>query len=232
MKISIIIPAFNEEKTLNEVVQRVYGVDLGPIEKEVIISNDGSSDGTRDVMVNLVKEFPNLKTYSSPTNLGKGAAVRLGMAISTGEVIILQDADLELNPAEYPNLLQPFLENKADIVYGSRFILKTANIPKRTRLSNWILTLFTNFLFGCHLTDMETGYKAFKRDLVKGLRLRCVRFDFEPEITAKFVMAGYKINEIPVNYKPRTVTEGKKIAWRDGVEALYTMLRCRFIDQR
>ena len=232
MKVSIIIPAYNEEKTLNEVVQRVYSVDLERIEKEVIISNDGSSDGTRDVMANLVKEFPNLKTYSSPTNLGKGAAVRLGMAISTGDVIILQDADLELNPADYPNLLQPFLENDADIVYGSRFLRKTANIPKRTRLSNWILTLFTNLLFGCHLTDMETGYKAFKRDLVKGLRLRCVRFDFEPEITAKFVMAGYRIKEIPVNYIPRTVTEGKKIAWRDGVEALYTLLRCRFIDQR
>jgi glycosyltransferase involved in cell wall biosynthesis len=232
MKVSIIIPVYNEEKTISEVVQHVFSADVGDIEKEVIISDDGSWDNTPTIIRQLQLIYPQLRTYSSPINLGKGAAVRLGIAMSTGEVIILQDADLELNPAEYSTLLKPFLEQRASVVYGSRFLRRMSGVSRRTRLANWSLTLLTNLLFGSRLSDMETGYKAFRRDVVKGLKLRCVRFDFEPEITAKFLLAGHKILEVPVHYAPRTAKEGKKIAWRDGVEAVYTLLRCRFIDSR
>ena len=230
-KLSIVIPVYNEENTLEEIVDRVYSVDLGEIEREIIISNDGSSDRTTEIIAQLQSKYPGLVCYQSSTNLGKGAAVRLGIAISTGDIITIQDADLELDPNDYPGLLTPLIDRRATIVYGSRF-LKSNRRPFTTALlANRFLTFLTNFLFGGHLSDMETAYKMFRREMLEGIRLRCVRFDFEPEITSKFLKKGYQILEVPISYHPRTVQTGKKISWVDGYEAIYTLIRCRFFDR-
>jgi dolichol-phosphate mannosyltransferase len=230
MKLSIIIPVYNEEKSLEEIVNRVFAVNLGNIDKEVIVSNDGSRDKTHQVIQDLHEKFPGLISYHSPTNLGKGAAVRIGLAISTGEIITIQDADLELDPNDYPSLVTPILNHETKIVYGSRFLHSKVKINRTSFLANRFLTILTNILFGGHLTDMETAYKMFLRETLDGVRLRCVRFDFEPEITANFFKKGYRIVEVPVTYKPRTVQSGKKISWVDGYEAIYTLIRCRFFD--
>jgi glycosyltransferase involved in cell wall biosynthesis len=230
-KISIVIPVYNEEQSVAEVLNQVCAVDLGGLVKEIIISDDGSTDNTHDIITKYARTATEVvKVHTSPTNLGKGAAVRLGISQSSGDVIIIQDADLELSPQEYTKLLQPILAGEATVVYGSRFANPENKIPRRTRWANWFLTQLTNLLFGGRLTDMETAYKLFRREAIMGLKLRCVRFDFEPEVTAKLLRAGYKIHEIPISYIPRTVMEGKKISWIDGVEAVYTLLRCRFLD--
>jgi glycosyltransferase involved in cell wall biosynthesis len=232
-KISVVIPVFNEQDTIEEVVNRVCGVGLGLIEKEVIISNDGSTDETTGIVERIQTEHAEIvRTWTSPTNLGKGAAVRLGMSLATGDVIIIQDADLELDPAEYGRLLAPLIDNVADVVYGSRFLHATSKIKMHTRLANRFLTFLTNLLFGARLTDMETAYKVFRREVAAGLRLRCVRFDFEPEITANILMAGYPIYEVPISYNPRTSAKGKKISWIDGIDAIYTLFRCRFLEPK
>jgi glycosyltransferase involved in cell wall biosynthesis len=232
-KLSIVIPVYNEQDTIHEVVERVCAVDLGNIQKEIIISNDGSTDATPAVIKNICEEHNDIvSVYTSPTNLGKGAAVRLGMSLATGDVIIIQDADLELNPDEYSNLLEPIIKEQADVVYGSRFLNPSSYISKRTRLANRFLTTLTNILFRGRLSDMETAYKVFKREVIRDIKLRCVRFDFEPEITAKLLLAKQKIVEVPISYNPRTVNEGKKISWIDGIEAIYILLRCRFLDTR
>lgn len=230
MKLSIIIPVYNEEESLEEIVDRVFSVDFGNIDKEVIISNDGSQDRTYDVIQKLQQIYPELISYHSPINLGKGAAVRQGLAISTGGIITIQDADLELDPQDYPHLLTPLLKGEANIVYGSRFLKSEIKLNRTSRLANRFLTFLTNILYGSHLTDMETAYKMFFRESLNGIKLRCVRFDFEPEITAKFLKRKYKILEIPISYHPRTIQAGKKISWVDGYEAIYTLLRCRFFD--
>jgi glycosyltransferase involved in cell wall biosynthesis len=229
MKLSIIIPVYNEEQTIAEVIERVWAVDLAGLEREVIIANDGSSDGTRRAIdsspwINDAR----VKSYDSPINLGKGAAVRLGLAFATGDILLVQDADLELDPNEYGRLLAPILEGRADVVYGSRFLNPTDRVALRRRLANRFLTLLTNVLFGARLTDMETAYKVFRREVIQGVRLRCVGFDFEPEITAKVLKAGIRIVEVPIGYKPRREDEGKKVRWVDGVDAIYTLLKCRF----
>ena len=227
--LSVVIPVYNEEATIAAVVEKILGLDLGGLDLEVIISDDGSTDGTAEAISEIRNQHATLvRTHTSPTNLGKGAAVRLGMALASGDVIILQDADLELNPEEYGRLLQPIAEGKADVVYGSRFMSENRKIPFRTRLANRFLTLLTNVLYGARLTDMETAYKAFRAEVVKPLKLRCVRFDFEPEVTARVLQAGYKILEVPVSYDPRTPLEGKKVRFADGIEAILTLLRCRF----
>jgi dolichol-phosphate mannosyltransferase len=230
-KLTVVIPVYNEQDTISEVVERVCAVDLGDLEKEIIISDDGSTDATPVAVEKARKEHAEVvRVHTSPTNLGKGAAVRLGMSLATGDVIIIQDADLELDPTEYSRILEPLLTNRAEVVYGSRFLKPTSHIPMKTQLANRFLTLLTNLLFGSHLTDMETAYKAFSRDVIAGIRLRCVRFDFEPEVTAKLLRAGYRIYEVPISYNPRTAEEGKKISWIDGIEAVYALLRCRFLD--
>jgi dolichol-phosphate mannosyltransferase len=231
MKLSIIIPAYNEEDSIEKVVTAVYNVNLGEIEKEVIISNDGSRDRSYEIIQNLERRYPGLISYHLPTNLGKGAAVRLGIAISTGEILTIQDADMELDPSEYPRLLAPLLKQDSKVVYGSRFLGSKVKLNRTSRLANQFLTTLTNILFGAHLTDMETAYKMFFRETLEGIRLRCVRFDFEPEITASFLKKGYKIMEVPISYKPRTVQAGKKISWVDGYEAIYTLIRCRFFHR-
>jgi dolichol-phosphate mannosyltransferase len=228
-KLTVVIPVYNEEGTINELVERVCAVNLGDIVKEVIIVDDGSTDSTPAKLKIICRSHSEVvRVYSCPTNLGKGAAVRLGMSLATGDVIIIQDADLELNPEEYVNILAPIINNQSDVVYGSRFMQHQSHIPTRACLANRLLTTLTNLLFGSRLTDMETAYKAFRRETIADMRLRCVRFDFEPEITAQLLKAGHRIEEIPIAYNPRTINEGKKISWIDGIEAVYTLLRCRF----
>jgi glycosyltransferase involved in cell wall biosynthesis len=231
MKLSIIIPVYNEEESIEEIVDRVYEVDFGGIEVEVIISNDGSSDRTGSVIQKLTQKYPGLIAYHSPINLGKGAAVRLGISFSSGDIITIQDADLELDPHDYPRLLAPLLNNQAKVVYGSRFLHSQVKLKRTSRLANRFLTFLTNLLYGSHLTDMETAYKMFFREAIHGIRLRCVRFDFEPEITAKFLRHGFNILEVPISYRPRTIQAGKKISWIDGYEAIYTLIRCRYFDK-
>ncbi len=229
--LSIIIPVHNEEKTVAEIIRRIYAVDLGEISREVIVSNDGSTDGTAQIIDDLKQQYPDLVVYHSPTNLGKGAAVRLGFALSTGDLITIQDADMELDPGEYPRLLTALLTDGLKVVYGSRFLKSNVSLNRTSRTANRFLTSLTNLLFGGHLTDMETAYKMFVREALNGIRLRCVHFDFEPEITANFLKKGYSIKEVPISYQPRTVQSGKKISWVDGFEAIFTLLRCRFFDR-
>jgi len=228
MKLSIIVPVYNEQQTINEVIERVMAVDLGAIEREVIIANDGSCDGTRRVIEERGwLRDPRVRLCENPINLGKGAAVRHGLAAATGDILLIQDADLELNPEEYGSLLAPILERRSDVVYGSRFLGPTGRIPLKTRVANRFLTTLTNVLFGGRLTDMETAYKVFRRDVIRSIRLRCVGFDFEPELTARILLAGHRIFEVPVGYEPRTSTEGKTIGWVDGLDAVYALLKCR-----
>jgi glycosyltransferase involved in cell wall biosynthesis len=233
MKLSIIIPVYNEAQTISEVVERVLAVDLGSIEKEVIVSNDGSSDGTRSVIdTSHWVGDPRVKTYHNQINLGKGAAVRLGLHFATGDILLIQDADLELDPQEYGGLLAPILAGATDVVYGSRFLKATGAISMRTRVANRGLTMVTNLLFGARLTDMETAYKVFRRQVLDDIRLRCVGFDFEPEMTAKVLLSGRRIVEVPIGYHPRRVEEGKKVRWIDGVDAIYALLKCRLTHQK
>jgi len=228
VKLSIIIPVYNEEQTISAVLDRVFAVDLGALDREVIIANDGSSDGTRRALdASRWINHPGVRSYDSPINLGKGAAVRLGMGFATGDILLIQDADLELDPGEYGRLLAPILDGRTAIVYGSRFLRPATRVARRRRLGNWCLTQLTNVLFGARLTDMETAYKVFRREALEGIRLRCVGFDFEPEITAKFLRAGRTILEVPIGYNPRRFDEGKKIHWIDAVDAVYTLFKCR-----
>lgn len=228
MKLSIIIPVYNEEQTIGEVIERVWMVALDGVEREVIIANDGSSDGTRlAIDASRWSHDTRVKIYNSPINLGKGAAVRFGIGMATGDILLVQDADLELDPNEYGRLLAPILEGRTDVVYGSRFLKPTARVAFRRRVANQFLTVLTNILFGARLTDMETAYKVFRREALDGIRLRCVGFDFEPEITAKLLRAGRRILEVPIGYQPRREDEGKKIRWIDGVDAIYTLIKCR-----
>jgi len=228
MKLSIIIPVYNEEQTIGEVIDRVWKVELDGLEREVIIANDGSSDGTRHAIdASRWSHDARVRTWNSPINLGKGAAVRFGIGMATGDILLVQDADLELDPNEYGRLLAPILEGKTDIVYGSRFLQPSGRVAFRRRVANQFLTVLTNLLFGSRLTDMETAYKVFRREALDGIRLRCVGFDFEPEITAKMLRAGRRILEVPIGYQPRRMDEGKKIRWIDGVDAIYTLIKCR-----
>ena len=229
MRVSVIIPVYNEEQTIQEVLERVAAVDLGAIEKEIVIANDGSTDSTGRMIDErrLPPDLP-VHVYHSPINLGKGAAVRLGLAFATGDVLLIQDADLELDPNEYSLLLQPLLDGRADVVYGSRFLTPTSRVPVKARAANRFLTILTNVLFGGRLTDMETAYKVMRRSALEGIRLRCVGFDIEPELTARMLLAGRRIVEVPISYNPRTLNEGKKMRWVDGVDAVYALFMCRF----
>jgi glycosyltransferase involved in cell wall biosynthesis len=229
MRLSVIIPVYNEEQTIQEVLERVAAVDLAGIEKEIVIANDGSTDDTGRMIDErrLPPDLP-VHVYHSPINLGKGAAVRLGLAFATGDVLLIQDADLELDPNEYSSLLQPLLDGRADVVYGSRFLRPTSRVPAKARAANRFLTILTNVLFGGRLTDMETAYKVIRRSALEGIRLRCVGFDIEPELTARMLRAGRRIVEVPISYNPRTLNEGKKMRWVDGVDAVYALFKCRF----
>lgn len=228
-KLSIVIPVYNEESTVGEVIERVLAVDLGVIGKEIIVCDDGSVDGSHEVIERERAAHSDVvQVHTSVINLGKGAAVRFGLKYATGDVILIQDADLELDPSEYTRLLEPLTKGQADVVYGSRFKARNANISLKTRAANRLLTEMTNVLYGGQLTDMETAYKVFRREALAGIRLRQVNFDFEAEITGKLLRAGCHIVEVPVKYNPRTHLAGKKISWADGIEAIYTLCKYRF----
>ena len=231
MKLSIIIPVYNEEQTISEVIERVWMVDLGDLEREVIIVNDGSSDGTRRAIdTSRWINDPRVTTYNSPINLGKGAAVRMGLGFATGDILLVQDADLELDPNEYTLLIAPLLEGRADVVYGSRF-LGTHRVFLLTHyLGNRLLTFITNVLYNTMLTDMETCYKVMRADVLRSIELKSNGFGIEPEITAKVFKRRYKVYEVPISYDGRGYDEGKKITWRDGVVALWVLLKYRFME--
>lgn len=226
MKLSVLIPVYNEESTIGEVIARVAAV---PIDKEVIIVDDGSTDRSAEIVRAHGSRVRHL--HASRLNLGKGAAIRVGLTYATGDIAIIQDADLELDPNEYDRILAPIVKGDAAVVYGSRFRQENA-IPYRTRLANRVLTTLTNLLYGGELTDMETAYKAFRLDVIRGIRLTSMRFEIEPEITAKLLRAGHRIFEVPITYRPRTHEEGKKIGVRDGLLAIWTLLRYRIADPR
>jgi glycosyltransferase involved in cell wall biosynthesis len=225
--LSVVIPCYNERATIAEIVRRVRAV--AP-EAEIIISDDGSTDGTRDILATL-KESPNVRVILRETNGGKGAALHTAFEAAQGEIILIQDADLEYDPRDYPALLRPIEEGIADVVYGSRFL----GGARRAMLfwhmvANQLLTLMTNILYDTILSDMETGYKVFKAEVIKGILLRARRFDFEPEVTAKILKRRYRIFEVPIVFAPREYSEGKKIGLRDAFEAVWTLIKYRFVD--
>ncbi len=225
MKLSIVMPCYNEISTIEQIVAKVLEVPLG-VDRELVIVDDGSSDGTRAYLDNL-RSSPQIQVIFHEQNKGKGAALRTGFQHATGDLIIVQDADLEYDPDEYPKLLKPILDGKADVVYGSRFI---GNGSHRVlyfwhSLGNKFLTLMSNVFTNLNLTDMEVCYKVFKRHILDEIRLEEDRFGFEPEFTAKIARNGYTIYEVGISYAGRTYEEGKKINWRDGVRAIYVILK-------
>lgn len=221
--LSVIIPVYNEKSTISEVIEKVSAVELS-VEKEIIVVDDGSTDGTVEALE--LSKGKLARTYLTPVNVGKGAAVRIGLTMVTGDIILIQDADLELDPNEFATLLAPIIDGEASVVYGSRF-LKNNSVPRSRILANQFLTWMTNILFRTKLTDMETAYKAFTREAADKLHLEANRFEIEPELTAQFARLGYKIVEVPITYRPRTTLEGKKIKWKDGVKALWTLVKYR-----
>jgi glycosyltransferase involved in cell wall biosynthesis len=224
MKLSVVIPVYNEAATIAELIGRVHAVD---VPKQIIVVDDGSTDGTREVLEALQERYANMRVLRQPRNRGKGAALRLGFQHATGDFVLVQDADLEYDPAEYPVLLKPLIEGKADVVYGSRFLT-----TKQHRVlffwhsvGNHLLTLISNMLTNLNLTDMETGFKVFRRDVIQSIKLEQNRFGFEPEVTVKIARMKLRIYEVGISYYGRTYEEGKKISWRDGVKALWCILR-------
>jgi len=224
MKISVVIPVYNEINTIRSIIERVNAV---PLDKEIIVVDDCSTDGTRDELGRLEADIPVLKVIYKDANEGKGAAIHEAFRAVSGDIVIIQDADLEYYPEEYPRLIEPIVAGKADVVYGSRFLGSHRVFTFSHYLGNKLLNFMTNLLFNCIFTDMETCYKAFRADIIKRLKLRSKSFGFEPEFTANVVKRGYKIYEVPISYDGRSFTEGKKITWRDGIIALYWLLRCK-----
>jgi len=228
MKLSIVIPAFNEADTILELIRRVREVPLA-VEREIIIVDDFSTDGTRRLLEGLAME--GIKVILHPKNMGKGSALRTGFAAAEGDIILVQDADLEYNPAEYPVLLGPILDGRADAVYGSRFL----GGPHRVlyfwhSVGNRFLTMLSNLFSNLNLTDMETCYKVFRRDILRKIELKSKRFGFEPEVTIKLAKLKCRIYEVPISYSGRDYAQGKKIGWKDGVAALFHIIRFRFFD--
>ncbi|MGH2522799.1 MAG: glycosyltransferase family 2 protein [Anaerolineales bacterium] len=228
MKLSVVIPCYNEHSTVKEIVQRVRGV--AP-EAEIVVVDDGSTDGSREVLRDLDGHDAGVKVLFHDRNQGKGAAIHTGIAATTGEIILIQDADLEYDPRDYPSLLRPIEEGRAEVVYGSRFL----GGPRKTMMfwhmvANMLLTLMTNVLYDTILSDMETGYKVFKARVIKGMPLRARRFDFEPEVTAKILKRRYRIYEVPISFDPREYEHGKKIGLLDAFAAVWTLLKYRVVD--
>ena len=227
MKLTVIIPAYNEVNTIREILQRVQASGLAD---EILVVDDGSSDGTRDVLAAL-ENMPNVRVILHAHNQGKGAAVRTGIANASGDLVLIQDADLEYDPRDYPALLRPVQEGIADVVYGSRF-LGAARRPILfwNMVANKILTFVTNILYNNILTDMETGYKLFRREIALGIPLHARGFEFEPEFTAKILKKKVRIFEVPITFNPREYSEGKKIKAKDAVIAMWTLIKYRFIN--
>jgi glycosyltransferase involved in cell wall biosynthesis len=223
LKLSILIPVYNERATILEILKRVQAV---PYEKEIIAVDDGSTDGTRE----LLAQVQGVTVLYHDRNRGKGAAIQTALAHATGDIIVIQDADLEYDPRDYKQLVEPIMEGRAKVVYGSRFLGPRMAMFFWHMVANKMLTLMTNILYDAILSDMETGYKAFRADVIKGMRLRSHRFDFEPEVTAKVLKRGIRIFEVPISYYGREYSEGKKIGVKDGFVAIWTLLKYRFVD--
>jgi glycosyltransferase involved in cell wall biosynthesis len=223
--LSVIVPVFNERTTVAEVIRRIRAVQL-PVEREVVVVDDGSSDGT-DKILNALGDST-VRILSHPSNAGKGAAIRTGMESVRGDLVLIQDADLEYDPEDWPKLLDPILRGKARVVYGSRFTGERKNMLPLHWIGNRFLSLVTNVLYSSTLSDMETCYKLFDRKVLEGITVESNRFDFEPEITAKILRRGFRIYEVPISYAGREATEGKKITWRDGFGALKALIKYRF----
>src|SRR5215475_1722324 len=224
MKVSVVIPVYNERGTIEQIVKAVRGAEIGEI--EIIVVDDASTDGTQDVLKEQISALAD-KIICQPHNQGKGAALRAGFAAATGDIVLVQDADLEYNPADYPTLLEPILTGKADAVFGSRFM---GGRPHRVlyfwhMVGNRFLTLLSNMFTNLNLTDLETCYKAFRAEVIKNLDLQENRFGFEPEVTAKLAKAKCRIYEVGISYNGRTYSEGKKVNWKDGFHAIYAIVR-------
>jgi glycosyltransferase involved in cell wall biosynthesis len=224
--LSIIVPVYNEESTVGAVIDRLLTIDL-PVAREVLVVNDGSTDGTRRVLDALPPHGDTLRIVHASRNGGKGRAIRTGFEQARGTIVAIQDADLELDPAQIASLVEPILKRETSVVYGSRFLNGASGAPLLSVAANRFLTAMTNLLFGSRLTDMETCYKLMRADLARALELEANRFDIEPEITAKLLRAGHRIIERPVRFEPRSRAQGKKIGWRDGVQALAVLARHR-----
>ena len=226
--VSVIIPAFNEEQTIGQVLAALRAL---PLEKQVIVVNDGSTDGTYTVLQELRTTYA-LTVVHCQENRGKGFAIRSGLPHVKGEVVVIQDADMELDPADIPELVKPLEKENVQVVYGSRFLNGRGNASLQNFIANRILATYTNLLYGCRITDESTGYKAFSTELITRLALTCEGFEFCPEVTAKILRAGYRIYEVPVSYVPRTKKQGKKLRfWLDGFFAAWTLLKYRFISE-
>ena len=228
MKLSVIIPVYNERNTIQEILRKVRAVDLGEISKEIIVVDDGSADGTYDIL--RLEEDSTTRVLRHDVNRGKGAAVRTALPHATGGLVVIQDADLEYDPDDYRLLIAPILKKRASVVYGSRFTGEHRDMLFWHLLGNRFLSLVTNVLYNTTLTDMETCYKMFTSEALEGVTISSDRFDFEPEITAKMLKKKIRIYEVPVSYVGREYAEGKKITWRDGFCALYTLFKYRFVD--
>jgi len=226
--VSVIIPAFNEEQTLEQVLEALCVL---PLKTQIIVVNDGSTDGTHQMLEELRATYE-LTVVHCQENRGKGFAIRSGLPHVEGEVVVIQDADMELAPADLPELVKLFKKESVHVVYGSRFLNGRGNASLHNFIANRILAIYTNLLYGCRITDESTGYKAFSTELITRLDLRCEGFEFCPEVTAKILRAGYRIYEVPVSYFPRTKKEGKKLRfWSDGFFAAWTLLKYRFISE-
>ncbi len=228
-KLSIIVPVYNEVNSLKALISQIEDVDFCGCEKEIILVDDFSTDGSRDIIKELENKYCVL---FHEKNLGKGAAIRTAIQKATGDIIVIQDADLEYSPKDYNNLLPLILENKADVVYGSRFLNSenNKNFMLKNLIGNKVLTIMFNVLFFSKITDMETCYKAFKKDFIKSVTIKSDRFDFEPEITAKVLKKKARLKEVPISYSGRGHDEGKKIGWKDGIQAIKALVKFRFVD--
>jgi glycosyltransferase involved in cell wall biosynthesis len=226
--LSIVVPVYNEEDTVRAVIERLLSIDL-PVQREILVVNDGSTDGTRRVLDALPPGGDALRIVHAAVNGGKGRAIRTGFEQARGTIVAIQDADLELDPAQLAQLVQPILGGETKVVYGSRFLLGSQGAPIISVAANRFLTALTNVLYGAHLTDMETCYKVMRSEIARELRLEANRFDIEPEITGKLLRAGHRIVERPVRFEPRSRAQGKKIGWRDGLKAIAVLAKHRFL---